>query len=384
MGANSRRVPVCLKYYGAHTSRWSGGDKVNFQNLERTSDADPNKGVLRQSLMAPPGMELVVIDSTAIEARGVAWLAGADTLIEGFAKGQDLYSEFASVIYGRRVNRKRKAEDGSYPDATPGSVGKVGILGLGYGMGFAKFAATLLAGPMGAPPVVFGPKELEQIGGLVEDVFSDDKWGKIRRRQFEKLQSRLTRSELETHCVAAYSVVKRYRETYFHIPLLWKTAFRILQMIHDGVETNVGPVGCGLRTRKGELRMPNGLALQYPELKWRPPSDEDEENDNNGGFSYWAGKTEGRKRIYGGLFVENIIQALARIVVAEQTLSVRLRYDYPVVSMTHDEAVFAVPLGKGEEAYNNALAEFKRAPDWAAGWPLSAEGGWGVRYGDVK
>jgi len=96
-------LPIMLNYYGAHTGRLSGGDKMNLQNL-------PRGGALRRSLCAPDGKMLVACDSAQIEARVVAWLAGQANLLDAFANGRDVYSEFASEVYGRTISKGDKLE----------------------------------------------------------------------------------------------------------------------------------------------------------------------------------------------------------------------------------------------------------------------------------
>jgi DNA polymerase I-like protein with 3'-5' exonuclease and polymerase domains len=98
-------LPIMLNYYGAHTGRFSGGDKVNLQNL-------PSRGnvTLRRALKAPEGHSIVACDSSQIEARTVAWLAGQDDLVASFAAGNDVYCEFASEIYGRTITKADTVE----------------------------------------------------------------------------------------------------------------------------------------------------------------------------------------------------------------------------------------------------------------------------------
>lgn len=93
-------LPIMLNYYGAHTGRFSGGDKVNLQNL-------PSRGntTIRRALKAPEGYEIIACDSSQIEARTVAWLAGQTDLLEAFREGRDVYSEFASDVYGRTITK---------------------------------------------------------------------------------------------------------------------------------------------------------------------------------------------------------------------------------------------------------------------------------------
>ena len=100
-------MPVPLKYYAAHTGRWGGSDKINLQNLPSRGD---NGGKLKKTILAPDGFMLIDCDSSQIEARTLAWLAGQDDLVEAFDKGQDVYKIMASAIYGKPVEEISKAE----------------------------------------------------------------------------------------------------------------------------------------------------------------------------------------------------------------------------------------------------------------------------------
>lgn len=391
-GAGGRRVPVYLKYAAAHTHRWGGGDKRNFQNFERTNKKDPKKGRIRKALRAPDGHHLVVADSNAIEARMLAWFAGHDELVAGFAENRDVYSAFASRVYRRHVDRKKNPED-----EIPGHVGKTAILGLGYQMGWAKFAATLAAGPMGAPPIVFTAQEAEGLGVRVEDYFADPELypgpnqpGYIKRRRanwrkVEAMPSRLPLPERLVHCAVAAYLVRMYRDTNAPIAELWSEMERVIEAMAEGDEFAFGPGGC-VRTVRHGLVMPSGLTLKYPGLERRVEVTIDDEGEEHTRVHYsfldgHYGKT--RKHIYGGLLVENIIQALARCVVAEQALRVRAA-GFHIVTTTHDEIVACVPEADAQRCLDATIRIMKTAPSWAAGCPLNAEGGFGRSYGEVK
>ena len=135
---NKGKLPIPLKYYGAHTGRWAGSDKVNFQNLP---SRDKKKKALKNAVVAPDGHYVINCDSSQIEARVLAWLAGQTDVVEQFARGDDVYSLFATKIYGREISKK---------DPVERFVGKTCILGLGYGTGAAKLQHTLKTSPPGA------------------------------------------------------------------------------------------------------------------------------------------------------------------------------------------------------------------------------------------
>jgi DNA polymerase I-like protein with 3'-5' exonuclease and polymerase domains len=97
-------LPVPLNYFGAqNTGRFGGSDGLNLQNL-------PRGGELRKSIVAPEGHVLVVSDFSSIEARMIARLAGQEDLLEQFRGGADIYCEFASRVYGRKITKEDKKE----------------------------------------------------------------------------------------------------------------------------------------------------------------------------------------------------------------------------------------------------------------------------------
>ena len=106
-----------------HTGRFGGTEKINMQNLPRGSE-------IRKSLIAPEGRLVYVADLSNIEARMLAWLAEEQDLLQAFARDDDVYSQFASQVFGRDINKY------DHPERF---VGKTAILGLGYGMGANKF-----------------------------------------------------------------------------------------------------------------------------------------------------------------------------------------------------------------------------------------------------
>jgi len=126
-------LPVPVRYYAAHTGRWGGDDKINLQNL-------PSRGAngkkLKRSIVAPEGHTMIDCDSSQIEARVLAWLAGQDDLTTAFANGDDVYKHMASSIYNVPADEVKGSQR---------FVGKTTILGAGYGMGAVKFQ-TQLAG----------------------------------------------------------------------------------------------------------------------------------------------------------------------------------------------------------------------------------------------
>lgn len=374
LGKEGRRMPVQLNYYGAHTGRFAGAGKCNFQNLERTNKKDPKKGRLKKSLIAEPGWKIVAADSSQIEARGVALLAEHHDMVRAFASGEDIYSTFASKIYGRHVDRKRPE------DEIPGFIAKVMVLGLGYGQGFSKLAENFLKGQSG-PPIQFGMKEVEVMGVDLDKFIQDER----KMRTVEGMISRLDLEARTIHCAVTDHLVRMYRTENKQIPAFWKQMKEILFAVANGIEGYFGPNDC-LQTAQDKIILPNGMALHYPELRFRKRKEvieEDGEDEDeawrSSGFSYFDGLR--RTRIYGGLLTENICQALARIVVTDQALHVYATTGYRPVSSTHDEWVYTAPDSEAEALKDYLVQTMKTAPKWARGWPLNAEGKVGQSYG---
>jgi len=117
-------LAVPLKYYGAHTGRFSGDEKINLQNLTRGSP-------IRHAMRAPPGCKVVTADASQIEARILATLAGQEDLRQGFASGADVYASFATQFAGEVVSKETHPRERQ--------IGKIGILSLGYGAGLDRF-----------------------------------------------------------------------------------------------------------------------------------------------------------------------------------------------------------------------------------------------------
>lgn len=112
-------MPVYLGYCAAHTTRWGGGDKVNFQNFKRGSD-------IRKGLRAPRGTKVVKADKSQIECRILEYVAGEWEGIEEFRQGKDPYTGLATKFYHREITKEDKEER---------QFGKVMRLQCGFGAG---------------------------------------------------------------------------------------------------------------------------------------------------------------------------------------------------------------------------------------------------------
>lgn len=96
-------IPVMLKTFGAHTSRYAAGntegksDSLNWQNL---SKRNPAMLPLRQAIFTAGGRTLVSCDSSQIEARMLAYIAQQTDVLQLFAQHEDVYADFGQTISG--------------------------------------------------------------------------------------------------------------------------------------------------------------------------------------------------------------------------------------------------------------------------------------------
>lgn len=369
IGAAKRgSIPFYLKYAGAHTHRWSGGDKMNPQNFNRG-------GALRDAILAPEGHALVVVDSGQIEARVLPWVAGERRLLETFRRndqtGGDFYADEGTAIFQKPVSKKDTPLERQ--------IAKAMLLGLGFQMGWGRFSGELLKGMLGADPVQFTRVEVDKfkvdVAEFASSGFGDMTNGE-RVRQMIAHGQRLAFEPLLVHCAVAHHFVQLYRAKNPAIARLWKTAENVLSVM--AADTSDGGAvrmrwGCLSVVREGLVK-PSGLKLLYPGLR----------RSVSRGFSYLGGpRGVERTHIYGGLLVENVVQSLARDIVAEQALWIRAD-GARIGTTTHDEVVAVVPADRAEQAYQQALARMRTAPAWCADLPLNASGGFGTSYGAVK
>jgi DNA polymerase len=345
------RIRGLLLYHGATTGRWAGR-LVQPQNFPRGLDGLDVDGaidavfrgdvdlidmlygppmevvstLLRPCLVAAPGNKFISADYAAIEARVLAWLANETELVETFRVGGDVYKVMASKIYGVAPGAIDKPQR---------QMGKMAILGCGYGMGSNKFISACK-----------------------------------------------TMAGIEIDETTAKDVVSKYREANGNIVRLWR------QMEQSAIEAVQNP-GQVVSIRNGKVRyvvkngflwmvLPSGRPLAYAKprvfdemMPWgstKPVLYFDGVGLNN----QWT-----RQTTYGGKLTENLVQAVARDLLAEAMLRLNSR-GYPLVLSVHDELVAEVKQDFGSvEEFENIMCEL---PSWAAGCPVDAEGWEGVYY----
>ncbi len=125
------------------------------------------------------------------------------------------------------------------------------------------------------------------------------------------------------------------------------------------------------------ILLPNGLRLKYPNLRWV-------EMEENGKPQFVYDTKKGKavipNRIYGGKIIENVCQALARIVIGEQMLMVAKKYR--VVMTVHDAVACIAPEAEAETGKEYVELCMRLRPSWAPELPLNCEAGYGRSYGD--
>lgn len=353
------RVRGMLRYYGAGTGRWAG-QTVQPQNFPRGTvkmneflyvligsgdwqevDMFLDRGVplmevmasmLRGCFIPADGHEFVAADFSAIEARVLAWVAGASKLLEAFRTGGSAYLDMSEVIYGRRVNKDF--------DPTEYQISKNTVLGCGYQMGADKYVEQLQI----------------QTGIVLEPAF-----GK--------------------------RAVDAYRSLHWEVPVLWRSMNSTVQAVVSGevagwveVPATQGKIAFAIDESGWlKMRLPSGRSLWYPSPRMsqrKAPWGDLVPCVTTAGVNPET-KQWGRQALYGGLLTENAVQAIARDLMAEAMFRVE-DAGYPVVLTVHDEIVTELPAGFG------SVKDFCRLmaalPDWAEGCPVAAEGWRGTRY----
>lgn len=350
-----------LQYHGADTGRWAGRlvqpqnfPRPSFKNIDELIELvmardyegikehgpvmDVLSSLLRSMLVPHPGHAFYCADFSAIEGWVVAWLAGQD--------GMTSYEQMASAIFGIPVE-----EIGE--DSMERQVGKVAVLGCGYGMGVNKYIDTVF----------------DWTGIDLHDEECAGCRGKLRGNRVE-----------HEGCIGSRAV-GTYRSVNEPIKNLWYDA-------EDAMAAAVRQRGRITHTACGRVRfrvkgqflwavLPGGRPLCYPLPRlvntvtpWGAEKEAVEISTTNSYTRKWE-----RRTLYGGLIVENLTQATARDVMADAMLRVDAA-GYPIVLTVHDEVL--------AESADGDLDEFQRLmsemPEWADGLQLKVSGWEGRRY----
>lgn len=365
------RVRGVLQYHAAHTGRWGGrliqpqnyphGFKPSEQKIavdliladdyegfqarygEKAMEALAN--VLRGTIVAAPGKVLVAADLSAIETCVLMVLAGEKEVCEQLRKKQKPYMAMAQEIYRDKTLTKEKN-----PQAY--DLGKRTILGAGFGLGWKTFQL----------------RTYEETAKIGKPIWLDD--------------------------TLAERAITAYREKYVGVPALWRDVETAVIAAVRNPGTNYA--SCGGRVIWGMSRdrrflvakLPSGRYLWYykPEIRsvktpWGAMKD---------AMCYWGEDPYTKKwsliKTYGGLLVENIVQAIARDILAWGMLEVQNLPGINAILTVHDEVV-----GEADEPPGKALSHAEllkvfiaamcdNLADWMKEYPIGADGWVGYRY----
>lgn len=385
----------------AHTGRWAGR-RVQVQNLTRpTFKTDKYRplvmegewdliameeaplhvvsNALRSTIRAKPAHVFLAGDFAAIEAVVLAWAAGQNDLLKLLASGGKVYEDMAAFIYQQDIEAIQNPSEER-------TVGKGAILGGGFGMGADKFAAQIFTQ---TGIVIDRGREPRRVCLRCWKA-SIQTLTPVKGRRCIRCGSKRTgiRNAQVRKDMARAAINDGYRLRYPKIPQYWYALENAaIEAVRNKNQVfSVGPPGRKVRYtyRKAYLWcvLPSGRPLAYPmpkiQLRSLPKPYEDVEKLS---LSYLRKNSVTRKwertHTYGGHLTENIVQAIARDLLAEAMVRVE-QAGYPIVLHTHDEIVSEVP------AWDADLEEFlrlmRKRPEWGRTIPVRAEGWSGERY----
>jgi DNA polymerase len=352
------RIRGAFTFYGAGRTGRYAGSGVQLQNLPRPSESgealerrlkriedgrepptlEAVSNALRSLIIPRPGWDAAVIDLSQIEARVLAWLAGQDDLLGAFRRGEDVYTYDAKGVGSD--NRQ---------------LGKTLRLGLGYGMGAAKFMETAASRGVALHP--------EESAAIVAA------WRRNNKAIVDwwwKLEAGFRRSTENPGAWGPWDPrLPKVRFGTFHRP--------------DGSGREVAT-----------------LYVQLPSMRWiayRDPLSRRDENPSYLGVNPVTRKWE-RIPTWGGKLAENIVQAVARDVLCVLMTLIR-KYDADVRAIlcgcVHDEVIVETHPTISKTFLADMTAVLRegsirkhsrmKLPEWMAGLPLDASGRICDRYG---
>lgn len=345
------RAHGLLQYHGAATGRWAGRGPQP-QNFPRGTYLDAElliplighpddvslvpliaptmevlSSLLRGILVSIPGKKLVAGDYAAIEARVLAWIANQEDLLELFRLRKDVYKRMAMRVYDVPEAQVTKGQR---------QMGKQAILGLGYQMGEKTFRTTCAG---------YGIDVTEEFAGEVVRIYRND------NRRIVALWSELEQAaRLAVETPGARIKAARGRISF--------------QVVNGWLELTLPS---GRKLRYGSPRIAS-VKTPWGEMKPAVVCDVFSSQTN-----HW-----GPRAFYGGLWTENIVQAIARDIMAD-AMSRLENEGYFVILTVHDEIVTEVP-DLPEYSVERFEGIMRVVQPWAFGCPIDVEAWEGDRY----
>lgn len=383
-----RRLKDILTYHSASTGRW-GGKKVQPQNLPRgvkgidsdicaecICDLDfedfeaiyPDvMGALstcvRSAIKSEHGKELVVADFSAIEARGIGWLAGQEDLLDTFRRGECVYCREASQIYGYKCTKENNPYERQ--------VGKTAILALGYQGGIAAFGTMANNYKL----------DLSPLFGTIYPTATDEE--KAKAESAYEMYAKKATTVLPYEAGVSVDIIKqRWRKSNENIVKFWyeQEQGAIDAVVNRGKLVKAGKMYYQVVGDFLYCRLPSGRLLAYhrPEIKVT----ETEWGSEKAQLRYMTLDSQTKKYIrvasYGGKLAENITQAVCRDIMAEAMIRIYDTKRYELLITIHDEAVTQVEKGFGNVKELEQIMCIN--PNWCKDFPIEAAGWCGKRY----
>lgn len=313
------------------------GDRDDFFHVLSTA--------LRSYMIAPEEGSLLISDFAAVESRILAWVSGCKKLLQAYHEGRCVYSMFASKFFRREVTGKGPERQ----------LGKIAVLGLGYGMGEDTFISTA-----SKDPSVPDTSELEEASV----------WDWKVRAYVRKQQTK------------GKTVVTLYRTEYPEVPKLWYAyEDAMAEAIREQTSVPCGRVTFGAKDDWGWVVLPSGRPIWY-----YSPAVEMKENrfgQTKPTITHMRQASQGggawvRRSVWGGTLVENVVQGIAADFLDAAIQRTDGTGRYQTVLTVHDEIVSEKLPGGSWEEFHQLM---KEVPAWGFGCPIDAETHEATRYG---
>ena len=322
------RVRHFLKYYGAHTGRYSGkgfqphnlpkSENKNVMHIEEIIQKKHEmssseiiqalKKLVATMIIPDEGNKFIAGDFSAIEARVLVYLAGEEQAITAYRENQDAYVKMASKIFKvdeSTIEKKSKERQ----------LGKAAILGCGYGMGADKFQITC-------------------------------------NKQGVDIDFKL-----------AEFTVKTYRSTYSKVTKFWYDLENKFKAVVRGSQfEKVGLLSIIDGKNFVKIKLPNSRCLYYHKARIY-----------NNQLEYWNYQRGCYVKLWGGILTENVVQAVSRDLLCKCMFDLEYEHKLPIRLHVHDEIVIEVNAEYIEEAKSIFDEVTNRPPAWFKGFPLETE-----------
>jgi hypothetical protein len=347
-------MPFSLKYFGAHTGRWSGDGRINFQNPRKKPVLCNEAGLMESSearidaalkekdvtgklpewvkypidfraLIIPrPGKKMITCDLAQIEPRILAWLCGNKVLLGLMRDGMSVYEAFARTNLGYTGAKMDKSSD--YYKMI-----KIQVLGLGYQAGWEKFITMAL-------------------DGGVDITANDPEWIDVTNPHTGETK------KVSGYGTESRKIVAAFREANKPMTALWAK-------LDDSFKQSIG--------RHFTMSLPNGRKMNYRDVRAAVKIVVDKETGKAKRTTVFTAESDGRRKDwYGGKLTENLVQATARDVFAGHLIALDEAPGIRVLFSCHDEAICEVDPGVSADEVEKIMSV---APDWLPGCPIGAE-----------